>query len=287
MLVGALGMCLLRSNGWLAFLSSIVVFGIIFWKKHMKVFFCLVGIVIVSFVLKYPVLDALHVSQPDRIESLSIPAQQIARVIVDGKELTPEQKELLGKVVDISAIPDAYNEWLSDPIKILVRASGNQNYINENGMRFIKLYLQLGIMYPQEYVKAWVDQTKGYWNGGYNIYWRWVTYVQENSFGIERTVRSDLVKQVLEEYLWLYADLPILQIFLCIGFHVWMIIFSTYFSWMKKDFTAMYIAVPILMIAVSLVMAAPVYAEFRYIYSAFCSIPFIFAVSFGSCVVEK
>ncbi len=281
MLVAALGMCLLRSNGWFVFLLSISVFGVIFWNKHRKVLFMLGGIVFISFVLKHPVLDALHVPQPDRIESLSIPAQQIARVVVDGKELTPEQEELLGQIVDIEAIPEAYNEHLSDPIKSLVRASGNQNYINENGIEFIKLYLQLGITYPQEYLKAWVDQTKGYWNGGYN-YWRWVTYVQENSLGIERVVRSDLMKQALEEYLWLYADLPVLQIFLCIGFHIWLIIFSTYFTWIKKDYIALFIAIPILMVDLSLLVATPLYTEFRYIYTVFCSVPFILCVSFGS-----
>lgn len=281
MLVAALGMCLLRSNGWFALLLSISVFGAIFWNKHRKVLFMLGGIVFISFVLKHPVLDALHVPQPDRIESLSIPAQQIARVVADGKELTPEQEELLGQIVDIEAIPEAYNEHLSDPIKKLVRASGNQNYINENGIEFIKLYLQLGITYSQEDLKAWVDQTKGYWNGGYN-YWRWVTYVQENSLGIERVVRSGLMKQALEEYLWLYADLPILQIFLCIGFHIWLIIFSTYFTWIKKDYIALFIAIPILMVDLSLLVATPLYTEFRYIYTVFCSVPFILCVSFGS-----
>lgn len=291
MICSGLAMCLWRSNGWLVFLLSTIIFVVLFRKKQTKILFLLGGIIIISFVLKHSVLKILDVKQPDTIESLSIPAQQIARVVADGKKLTQEQEELLSQVVEVSAIPEAYNAIISNPIKDLVRASGNQDYIKANKFEFIKFYFQLGFTYPWEYAKAWIDQTRGYWNAGY-YYSAYYIGVTDNSIGIKRTIGSELLNQMLKEYLWMYgvpvaqlgeqvAGVSILTIFMCIGFHVWIVIISTYLSWVRRDYTSLFVSVPILMIVLSLIVATPVSYEFRYIYALFCSLPFILITAGG------
>lgn len=67
---------------------------------------------------KISCLDALNVKQPDTIEALSIPAQQIARVVVEEKELTDEQRVLLNNIVDVEKIPEVYSTIFQDPLKI-------------------------------------------------------------------------------------------------------------------------------------------------------------------------
>ena len=56
-------------------------------------------------------------------ENLSIPIQQIAYVITNGRELKADEKELLEKVVDIEEVPSRYVSWLSDPkhMDIIIR----------------------------------------------------------------------------------------------------------------------------------------------------------------------
>lgn len=282
----AVGVSLLRSNGWFVFVLSTAVFGIIFWKSHRKVTIVLFVIVIFSYVLKHPVLSALGVTQPDLIEGLSIPAQQIARVVADGKELTAKQEETLGQVVNLDEIPETYNSWISDPIKGLVRTKGNQAYISENKWEFIKLYVELGLSYPHKYVEAWVDATKGYWNGGYS-YWRWHDTVDENVLGIKRIVYSKDVERMLDNYLNMFENLPVLQIFLCIGFHTWLIILATYVALVKKDYAALFVTVPFLMVIASLCIATPVCSEFRYSYAVFCGIPFVIAMAGDRHIVDK
>ncbi|MCI9487238.1 MAG: hypothetical protein HFI64_09755 [Lachnospiraceae bacterium] len=274
----AVGVSLLRSNGWFVFVLSTILFGIMFWKSHKKVFIVFCGIVVFSWVLKHPVMSALGVKQPDLMEGLSIPSQQIARVIADGKELTAEQEETLGQIVDIDAIPETYDKYIYDPIKLLVQSQGNQNYIAENKWEFIKLYAELGLSYPHKYVEAWADATKGYWNGGYP-YWRWHTRVDENKFGIERIVHSESAERIFEGYLRLFEDVPLLQLFLSIGFHVWLIIISTYAALVKKEYAALFVAVPFLMVIASLCVASPVFSEFRYAYAIFCGVPFVMAAA--------
>ena len=80
-------MCVFRSNGLYAFLVLAVVFALVFWKKSFIIVFVPLLALVVAFVVKGPVYNKLGVSEPDTIESLSIPAQHISRAIIRGAEL--------------------------------------------------------------------------------------------------------------------------------------------------------------------------------------------------------
>ena len=66
-----------------------------------------IAVAIASFIMKGPVLNMLQVSDPDILESLAIPIQQIARVITDGDDLTKEQEAILSQVGDIDRVDEA------------------------------------------------------------------------------------------------------------------------------------------------------------------------------------
>lgn len=274
----SVGMCLLRSNGWTAFFLTVSVFIILFKNKYKTLIIMFAVIIVGTFVLKYQVLETLNVSQPDTIEALSVPAQQIARVVVNGHELSEEQSELLEQVVDIERIPETYVSYISDNIKNLVREKGNQDYIKAHKIEFIKLYFELGLEHPKSYVYAWVDETRGYWNSGYN-YWRWSTGLEENGIGIQRTVNSEAVSNKLSLYLNLWETNPVLQLFISIGFYTWVILVCVYNSIIKKNKTGLFIGIPFLAVIVTLLIATPVYAEFRYAYALFCGMPFVVIIS--------
>ena len=132
------------------------------------------------------------------------------------------------------------------------------------------------------YLYAWIDLTKGFWNGGY-AYGIWSGSVRENDFGVERIVHSEKIRIALEEYLWLYPNVPVLQIFVCIGFFVWLVIGFGILCILRKDKEGFFVIIPVLSIVLSLMVATPVYAEFRYAYAVFCCVPFLlFAVFYKS-----
>ena len=278
MICGAFGMCLLRSNGWIAFVLSTVCFLLSYGKSYKKISLIFIGVIVTTFILKQPVLDALHVTQPDMVESLSIPIQQIARVIAEENEITDEQKELLNQVIDVEKIPETYNNRLSDPIKELIRAKDNQEYIQSHIPDFIKLYVQLGLRYPHLYIESWIDQTRGYWNAGYD-YWKWANEISENTFGIETTIKSDFVHRIFTYYFYMWKEFPILELFMSIGLCTWLVLISTYVAIMRKNRISLFISILFLSILFSLLIATPVWAEFRYAYALFCGIPFIIVVS--------
>ena len=280
LLLASFGMGLLRSNGWVALFVSTMAFVVLFRKKYKKMFFLFAVVLLSTFILKHPVLSFLQVTQPDTIESLSIPAQQIARVIVDGKTLTEEQSQIVSKVIDIDQVPKKYKNFISDPVKHLVRQKGNQEYLRQHPVEFLKLYGQLGLRYPHEYVKAWIDQTRGYWNGGYS-YWRWSTGVKKNTLGIKRTVKSQFLDKALKKYLKIWETSPFLQLFLSIGLYVWGIVLLSYRAVMRRNREVLFATIPFLAVIATLLIATPVFAEFRYAYAIFCGFPFLLAIAFA------
>lgn len=221
----------------------------------------------------------MGVNQADTVEALSIPLQQVARVTVQHNDFTNEQRELLSQIIDIEMIEEAYLPYISDPIKELIRSKGNQQYIKENKLEFIKLYLQVGLKHPITYIIAWVEQTKGFWNGGY-YYWRWTDEVEPNMHGIQKVVFSEYMDKFFQDYLRLFSTNRFLQIFLCIGFYVWVDLGLYFISVVKRSKISLFLSLLILSIILSLVISTPVYAEFRYAYGILCSLPFVIVAVF-------
>ncbi len=270
--IAGLGLCLFRSNGFFVFIILIISFIILWGFKHKKLLLLLFFIFALSYAFKHPVLNRLNVTPPDTIESLSVPAQQIARVIREGRPLTDWETSMLTRIVDLEQVPTSYNPNISDPIKQLIREKGNQQLLILEKEDYIKLYFELGWRYPAVYVRAWIDQTKGYWNGGYQ-HWMWDTAVYQNSLGIYRVVRSERLNHILEDYLWLFSDLQILRLFISIGLFVWMHLVLFFGALIKNNKLGIFFTIPVLAIVLSLLAATPIYAEFRYIYSVFCILP--------------
>ena len=64
-----------------------------------------VGILLLSLIINRPVYTDCHVERASFTESLSIPLQQIACVVSNGRQLSAEQEMLIDDVVDTSLIP--------------------------------------------------------------------------------------------------------------------------------------------------------------------------------------
>lgn len=269
--------CLIRSNGLFAY---IFVFAgvLLLLRKHKKLLVIMPAVIISAFILKHTVLGALNVVQPDTVESLSIPLQQISRVIVDGGNIADEDMQFMSQIMDVSSMKDIYDADISDPVKNAIRDFGNQDYLKDNMGRFIKLYFRTVIHNPMTAVIAWVDSTCGYWNSGYN-YWVWYWDIEENGYGIERSIASEGMLHAMDEYLWMYYNTSVFQIFTAIGMFVWIVLILFAKNISTGNTTGIIAIIPILAILLSLLVSSPVYSEFRYMYPLFTSLPILFAVT--------
>ena len=275
--ISGLVICLIRSNGLFAYVFVLLAV-LILLRSRRDLLFIMIATVAAAFILKHTVLGWLGVTPPDTVESLSMPLQQVARVVADDGNISAEDEQLLSNIIDVSSIKDIYDPVISDPVKNAIRDFGNQDYLSSHKGDFALMYIRTFFKNPMKYVIAWVDGTCGYWNSGYN-YWVWFWDIEDNPYGITRQVASSRLLLVMDEYLWLFYNNPILQIFTAIGLFVWICILAFARCISDRNTVGIISIVPILAILLSLLVSSPVYAEFRYMYALFCALPILLAVT--------
>lgn len=273
--------CLFRSNGFYVFLFMIP-FVLIAFYKNLKIMAVMqLLIVLLVCLIKGPVFDSMQVKQPHLTESLSIPLQQVSRVITEGRELTAEQTELINHVVDISFIPEYYDHEISDPIKALVLYN-NSDYLEENLGAFFKLWLELLIKYPRDYLEAFFDQTKGYWFpeiAGLRTF----EGISENEIGlvwpkIWRGLGMIPVK-ISEIVLKMTDILPVYGILWSIGAFTWAMLFLAGFQYLYGNRKYLLLFMPFIGTILTLLLATPVSSDLRYAYPMFLGMPFLITLT--------
>ncbi len=274
--ISGLCCCVLRSNGIYAFAGSTFVFALFLFREHKKLLLTMTSVLVFGWIMTNPFISGLNIPQPDLVESLSIPVQQVARVIYDGCDISEEDRTLIDQVVDIDEIPVLYTDWLSDPVKDEIR-SKNNSYFEENRGEYFRLWLRLGMKYPGEYVKAWVDQTKGYWNGGYD-YFVYALGIGTNDLGFTDGANNNIIAKIVNLIFKFCRGAIFMEPFESIGLHVWLISILFVVNWLKGR-REMLLSVLPLMIVCTLLIATPVYAAFLYAYPVFTTYPFILASS--------
>ena len=275
--LSGIGVCLLRSNGVFAFGLLLLAGCIIMGKKNRSLIITLFIALLVCLGMKLTVLRLLNVTGTEKTEMLAVPLQQVANVIKETDDLTERERELCEQLLDVDRIKDVYNPEIVDPIKRLIREKHNQEVFTERSGEFVSLYLNTLLRHPGICLITWVDLTKGYWSGGYS-YWIWSRKIDDNDLGVNRTVKNAFVDKAVDTYLRYYSKFPLSKLFNSIGLMVWANLIAVYIAITRKDVKGLFCALPPVMVIVTLLIATPVYAEFRYAYSVFCSLPVIMAI---------
>ncbi|MCM1268960.1 MAG: DUF6020 family protein [Bacteroidales bacterium] len=267
--------CLFRSNGWYGFLLALpfLLFG--FRNKAKRIYPLLLAILLCAVVVKYPVMRAFRVEQPDFIESVSIPMQQITAVICNDRELRPEERALIEKVVDLTYIRDLYNPGFADNIKELVRA-GDQDYLVTHKQEFFKLWFRLGLRYPGDYLRAYINQTYGYWYPDSFYLVAEAEGVSATDLGVSHRplIGGPLVVKGKEIAIKLGGMVPIYGTLWSMGVACWILLFSICTVIIRGEAEKLICYLPSVTLLLTVLIATPVAAEFRYVYFMVLSLPF-------------
>lgn len=275
--IGAMGFSLWRTNGWYAFLVTVLVMLVLLGRKEKKLLLMMTAVLVFCWVLINPVLDAMDVEETNFVEAFAVPMQQIARVVSEGRELTEDENILLGEIFWMDKLGQMYNPQTVDPVKFETFRYDQVDFILNNLGDYLKLYLSIGMRYPADYLKAWIEETKGYWNGGY-FFWIYSKEVVDNSYGLTLTLDDNLVSR-LYGAAFRYLEKPdFMQPLTSIGLHVWILIGCAVVNAMKKR-EEFLLTIPLLVLIAGLWLGTPVYSEFRYAYPVFLGMPLIIAVT--------
>lgn len=275
---GSLLFLLSRTNGWIIYLISFL-FTVLLSRRNKKLIALMGGLAILGWFLLNPALSMLGIPGGDWVESLSIPIQQVSRVVAEDCALSEEDEDLLSKIVDMDEVPTLYTSWLSDPMKEEIR-SKDPAYFEDHLADYAKLWVRLGIQHPWEFLKAWIDQTKGYWNGGYD-YFLYSETITDNPYGVEKTVDGNPIASLFSLYFGLSRHVIFFEPLHSIGLHVWIVFLCFVLNILKKK-DHFIISLPLLLLVVGLWFGTPVYCSFRYVYPLFVSFPLILSTALYS-----
>ena len=274
LVLGALGVSLLRTNGWVAMLVATLLLALFLRRNHRKVLIALLIILVVTWVMLNPLLAALNVSETNMVEVFAVPMQQIARVVANDRPLTQEQTQLLAQIFDLEKMAQLYDPLTVDPVKFETFRYDQVDYIRQHAGEYLKLYFTLGGKYPMDYLKAWIDETKGYWNGGYFFWIYTVQMGQKPVMGILHTGGDNLIARLYAAW-FRFAEKPtVLQPLYSIGLRVWILVACCVVNVLKKR-REWLITVPCLVLLAWLWLATPADSELRYAYPMILTTPLV------------
>ncbi|WP_026506868.1 DUF6020 family protein [Butyrivibrio sp. MC2013] len=285
------GVNLFRSNGrfaMIAMLPVLLIWGIIKLRKG-KAVRKTIGLLMAAWglalILVLPVRyyfipnangEGVETPGPDIVENLAIPLQLFARVIYDGKELTAETRQLAESMMDISLIDRLYVPGFADNIKELVRA-GHPEVLTDRRSQCIHAFIETGLTYPFEYIKAYRDMTCGYWfpdnpedDNGYTV--AYGEGICDNPLGLGQKwliygLPGKLLIKVKEIALKLGDLMPIYSHFFCMGTAFYLLLLSFAACLRRKESRdhALIALLPLFIMG-TVMIATPVSNDFRYSY---------------------
>lgn len=205
---------------------------------------------------------------------LSIPLQQIARVEKNHRdELDQEIKNNIDYFFKIQNIGDVYYPEISDNVKSNL---DEKNY-QDNKIEFIKLWLELLVKYPKEYIEAFISNSYGYYYPE-AINWTVGTDVQGEEYGVLREPKID---NGIINFMFSLSDrrdIPIISMAFSIGAFCWTTLICFGYKIYKKEYKYILVYLPIFILWLTLI-ASPVFCEYRYAYPILLTLPIFVAMN--------
>ena len=222
-------------------------------------------------------------------EMLSVPLQQIARTRVEHEEeLEPELRQELDQYVSSEWVFAAYHPHLADPVK-------SRAVIHDNPAGFIKVWIRLGLRYPQTYIDAFLDNSVGLWfledQSHAEIYGKG----KESGFGYlstdNRTMPAGFeivedsrlpgLRNFMEEIVSenRYQDIPVLSVIFAPAFYWWLLVLYLASAVYQRNWRGMIPAVFLVMYYLTLLLSPAVLV--RYMYPLMVSVPVLWGLQLG------
>lgn len=265
-------LCVFFRNNAIYMYSILIIFTLVIFRKHYKVLALSFLIVIGVYVfVKGPVFNWLDIKKSSSAEYIGMPLQQIGRMAYKDVKFTKKEKELINKLIPLKVMSDVYNPAASDYIKFDKKY--NSKAFDDNKIEYFKLWVQLIIKHPTVAIEAYSISTLGYWYPGVE-YWSVAEGINENKLGIETKNKSN---KIITEYVDNIDSktIPIVCMEWSIALCYWIILILAFVTRRIKNKKSLYVFIPIFGIWITMLIASPVFGEFRYVYGAFATLPLL------------
>lgn len=242
------------------------------------------------------VLPAIGYAPGGKQESLSVPIQQVSKVVIDhGKDIAPQDRAVIDRVLDVEAIGPHWTSFSTDNAK---HYGYKVSSTSGDRAEFLKVWVKLFFRFPRDYVSA-VGFLADFSSLGYTYY-----VLDPIRCGWWEAGGQDLFEDYQEcalNYTQEKVALPMKQAlnktppFSFMGsvslYVVWLPFITIALAIMQRRYKAFYLLIPF---AVSwlILLASPTFASRYSIAFLFCSvltcaIPFVFQSSQEKVLQER
>ncbi|WP_353947627.1 DUF6020 family protein [Sporolactobacillus sp. Y61] len=149
------GMVFFRHNGWPVLLATLVIFPVFFRKKFLRMYAVFVAVAVTYLVVTGPVFSHYKVYPADKTESLSIPLQQIGRIVSENGNINEAQKAYFNQIFPLERWSNTYQPSQSDPVKF--SRGFNKAIIRNNPGAFINNWFAVVRQNPALSIQATLD----------------------------------------------------------------------------------------------------------------------------------
>ena len=269
-----------RNNGVYAFILMFP-FIMIVMKKYWKYILIIYLVPIIIFeIASKPVYNSIGIIQGSPREALSIPIQQFARLMVyKESELTDDEKDKIREYLPIDDFSKYYMTGVSDPVKTFF----SNEAFEKDKIGFFRLYFKLAKEFPDETFHSFILGNYGYYYPntlGWGI-WTGVDRTFFDKYGFYEIYHKPVVRINFLDDVNNFVnsrDVPIISTLINIGFLFWILLLSMFYTMYTKKYRELLIYLPVFFVWAT-VLASPIFAEPRYVYCLFTTLPLLVPIS--------
>lgn len=264
----------LRNNGIYIVFITIAILAVSYRTVLKGKWFCIIAFVLMYTILNSATLKALDI-KTEFVESVGVPLQQMARVVVEEGEMSDEEKNFLYDLLPEEEYYKSYQPALVDSIKW--NSKFDEQYLEDNKVNFIKTWFGLLKNNFSIYVDAYCLNTFGFWMPGVQTDYGYADrriQEEDNVFNIHQI---DLIKRFLGFPLREYLEGN--MVFIGSGSLAWlMLIVMSLLICVKRR--AAYVLLPPLLNWLTYLVATPAAFGLRYVFILLLSVPLMIVLPF-------
>lgn len=211
-------------------------------------------------------------------EALSIPFQQTARYVMEGK-LTEEEEKTIDKMIAIKDIKENYNPEIVDYVK----GKYKQTTATEKDLKdYFRLWFKMFLKHPEIYLQATMNSAYGYYypnkTENKDSFAQFTIDIPEHinihNFAIHFLPNTEVNRIRIEYGMDTLRNMPMIGLLFSCGFYTWGLFVVTLILWYFKRKREMTVLVP-LYIIILVCTASPVNAFVRYMQPVMLVLPFV------------
>ena len=204
-----------------------------------------------------------------------IPFQQIANVVVHDRELNEKEEWLIEEYIPFEQIKEVYNPILIDPLYSEIEKYCKPTRLNIAKIEYLKLWVELFLKYPLDYLEAYVNMNKYYFYPNKYIENMYYTSIYPNEYGIKYIDNNETLVNKIETSYSNQKKIPLVSSLFSPGTVVFILLIGLYYCLLKKNKTTFVSMFHLLVNFLILMAFVPLNDEFRYIYPVVACLPLI------------